>query len=286
MLAQAYQNCSDHRCKDADRREQQRKQRALLAKRGKAQRNGGYDRHRIGFEQIGSHAGHIPYVVPHVIRNNCRIARVILGNAGLDLPHQIGAHIRRLGIDAPANARKQRNGRDAQAVIKQNVWVADQIIQHPHTQKAKSRYSKACYRSSGKGDGKRTPHTVLLGGVGCAHIGAGCNIHPEKAGQNRRHCADQKRGGAQKASHHGNHSKYNRNENRQNFIFRPQKSIRAVPDCRGNLFHPLCALRLCRYLPCKYHCRKQRSEGSPSRQIIIQIHSKTLLCIRFLFLSG
>ncbi len=67
-----------------------------------AQQHGGDHRHRVGFEQVGSHAGAVADVVAHVVGNHRRVARVILGNAGFDLADQVRAHVGTLGEDAAA----------------------------------------------------------------------------------------------------------------------------------------------------------------------------------------
>ena len=62
-------------------------------------RDSGY---RVGLEEIGSHAGAVADVVADVVSDDRRVARVILGNAGLDLTYQVGADVSGLGVDAAA----------------------------------------------------------------------------------------------------------------------------------------------------------------------------------------
>ena len=50
----------------------------------------GDNRTDIRFEDIGTHAGYVPYVIPHVVSNNGRVARVVFGNAGFNFTDQIG----------------------------------------------------------------------------------------------------------------------------------------------------------------------------------------------------
>ena len=68
--------------------------------------DGGYDRTHVGLENIGPHAGHVPHVVTDVIGNHTGIARVILGNIGLHLTHQVSADVGGLGIDSASHSGK------------------------------------------------------------------------------------------------------------------------------------------------------------------------------------
>ena len=76
-----------------------------------AEQHRGNDGDRIGLEQVRRHACTVADVVTDVVCNHGRIARVIFGDAGLDLAHQVGAHIGTLGENAATQARKDRNQR-------------------------------------------------------------------------------------------------------------------------------------------------------------------------------
>ena len=56
----------------------------------------------VGLEQVGAHAGAVADVVAHVVGDGGGVAGVVLGNAGLDLADQVGAHVGGLGEDAAA----------------------------------------------------------------------------------------------------------------------------------------------------------------------------------------
>src|SRR5690606_40423839 len=49
--------------------------------------------HGVGLEQVGAHAGAVADVVAAVVGDDGRVARVVLGDARLDLAHQVGAHV-------------------------------------------------------------------------------------------------------------------------------------------------------------------------------------------------
>ena len=63
----------------------------------------------IGFEKVRTHTGHIAYVISYVICNDGGVPRVILGNPGLHLAHQIRTHIGGLCVYSSAHTRKKGN---------------------------------------------------------------------------------------------------------------------------------------------------------------------------------
>ena len=74
----------------------------------RAQSGGSQNGTAVRFVKVRTHAGHVPNVIAHVIRNGGGVAGIVLRNAGLHLPHQVGSHIRRLGENAAAHTGKQR----------------------------------------------------------------------------------------------------------------------------------------------------------------------------------
>ena len=74
----------------------------------RAQSGGSQNGTAVRFVKVRTHAGHVPNIIAHVIRNGGGVAGIVLRNAGLHLPHQVGSHIRRLGENAAAHTGKQR----------------------------------------------------------------------------------------------------------------------------------------------------------------------------------
>jgi hypothetical protein len=63
----------------------------------------------VRLEEVGAHAGHVADVVTDVVGDDGGVARVVLGDAGLDLADQVGADVGGLGVDAAARrARRAR----------------------------------------------------------------------------------------------------------------------------------------------------------------------------------
>ena len=61
----------------------------------------------VALEEVGGHAGAVTDVVADVVGDRGRVARVVLGDPLLDLAHQVGADIGRLGEDAAADPEEE-----------------------------------------------------------------------------------------------------------------------------------------------------------------------------------
>ena len=82
----------------------------------------------IRLEQVGRHAGAVADVVADVVRDHGRVARIVLGDAGLDLADEVGADVGGLREDAAAEAREDGDQRAAEGEADQGVdrrfsWV-------------------------------------------------------------------------------------------------------------------------------------------------------------------
>ena len=106
---------------DRERIDHRRNQRRRAVEEDRGEHHRGDDRHRVGLEQVGRHAGAIADVVADVVGDGRRIARIVLGNAGLDLADEVGADVRALGEDAAAETGEDRDQRGAEAERDQRV---------------------------------------------------------------------------------------------------------------------------------------------------------------------
>ena len=97
---------------------------ARILQQQAAEQHGGDDRDRIGLEQVRGHAGAVADVVADVIGDHCRVTRIVLGNAGLDLADQVGTDVGALGEYAAAQTRKNRDQRAAEGQADQRVQRA------------------------------------------------------------------------------------------------------------------------------------------------------------------
>src|SRR5271157_4710417 len=60
-----------------------------------------------GFEEVGASAGAVAYIIAHQVGDHGGVARVVLGEACLDLAHQVSAHVGGLGVDPAAQLSKE-----------------------------------------------------------------------------------------------------------------------------------------------------------------------------------
>jgi len=99
-----------------------------------AERGDGRDEQRragglgVGAEQVGPHPGDVADVVAHVVRDHRGVPRVVLGDVALHLPDEVRAHVRRLGVDAAADAPEQRHRRPAEAVARDGLVQALPVV--------------------------------------------------------------------------------------------------------------------------------------------------------------
>jgi hypothetical protein len=91
------------------------KTRPRLAEGGLAEDQRGDQRHGVRLEEVGRHAGAVADVVAHVVGDGRRVARVVLGDALLDLADEVGADVGGLGEDAAADPHEHREQRGTEA---------------------------------------------------------------------------------------------------------------------------------------------------------------------------
>src|SRR4051794_36446998 len=111
---------ADDRGDDADAADRERQRHHVYQQRrageeDRGQHHGGDRGHRIGFEQVGGHAGAITDVVADVVGDRGGVARIVFGNAGFDLADEIAADVGALGEDAAAETGKDRDQRSSEA---------------------------------------------------------------------------------------------------------------------------------------------------------------------------
>ena len=93
----------------------ERRVHADRVERRHAEDDRGDERDLVALEQVGGHAGAVADVVADVVGDRGRVARVVLGDAGLDLADEVGADVGGLGEDAAADAQEQGEQRAAEA---------------------------------------------------------------------------------------------------------------------------------------------------------------------------
>ncbi len=167
-----------------------------------AEQHGGDQRDRIGFEQVGRHAGAIADVVADVVGDDRRIARIILRNARFDLADEVGPHIGALGENAAAQTRENRDQRPAECQSDQRAQRRLRIAQHMqhakviagHAQQPQADHQHSRDGPAAEGDFERgiDAHVRRLRG---AHIGAHRDEHADVACEAREEGAHRKAAG-------------------------------------------------------------------------------------------
>ena len=190
---------------DRERVEHGGLQHRLAGEENRGEHHGGDDRHNIGFEQIGGHAGAIADIVAHIIGDRRRIAGIILGNPGFDLADEIGADISPLGENAATKTGEDRDERGTETERDQRVdrlaavrrmaeRSGENVKIHGDAKQGEARDQKPGNRARLEGEvepgGER-----LRRGLRGADIGAHRDIHADEPGRARQHRANQKSGG-------------------------------------------------------------------------------------------
>ena len=94
--------------------DRERVEREVAGRERDAEQHHGDRGDRIGLEEVGGHAGAVADVVADVVGDHGRVARVVLRDARLDLPDEVGAHVGGLREDAAAEPREDRDQRAAE----------------------------------------------------------------------------------------------------------------------------------------------------------------------------
>ncbi len=130
---------ADDRGDHADAARQQREDQVIRVEGaparylGSAQHNAQDHRGHNGdlkrLENVGGHARAVTNVVAHQVGDHGRVARIVFRQIGFDFAHKVGADIGSFGIDAAADAHKQRDQRAAKAEAEQRIRRRDTVKQ-------------------------------------------------------------------------------------------------------------------------------------------------------------
>jgi hypothetical protein len=158
-----------------------------------------HDGAHVGLEQVGAHAGHVADVVADVVGDGGGVARIVLGDARLDLAHQIGADIGRLRVDAAPDTGKQRDRRCSEAERGNHLEGAVHLepfredeVGAGNAQQSQTGNREAHHRAAAKGDRQRDrgARTRRMSGTGVG----GCRYpHTGETGRSREDRAEQVR---------------------------------------------------------------------------------------------
>ena len=228
------------------------------------ERDRGDDRAGVRLEQVGAHAGDVADVVADVVGDGGRVARVVLGDARLDLADEVGADVGGLGVDAAADAREQRDRRGAEAEGRDDLErVVDLEPRDEH--EVGARVGRAAPRPATEkpitapprnATGERLPGAVL-GGFGGAGVGHGGHGHADVPGAGREHGAEDVGDRGERGDHHGEQHRHHDHEHRDPLVLLLEERLGAVLDLGHQEDHALVAGRGRSRPPCS-------STGEPS----------------------
>ncbi len=232
---------------DGQRIDHQATDDGLAGKVDRRQNHGRNHGHRVGFEQVGGHAGAVTDVVADVVCNCCGVARVVLGNAGLNLADEIAADVRALGEDAAAETREDRDQRGAEAERDQRIDHRTGRRREAHAAgqhcvvDGNAEQRQASHQHAGDGAGAERHRQALgqglRGGLRRAHVGAHRDVHADEAGNAREHRADQEADGDQPAEQIANEQKDRHAGDGDGRVLARQIGLRTFLNGCGDLLH-------------------------------------------------
>ena len=112
--ADAREERADHGREDRHAAERERVEPEVAGRVRRAEQHHRDRRDRVRLEQVGGHAGAVADVVADVVGDHGRVARIVLGDAGLDLADEVGADVGGLREDAAAETGEHRDQRAAE----------------------------------------------------------------------------------------------------------------------------------------------------------------------------
>ena len=263
-LPGAHEEGADDRQHDAGAGDDQRQEDGVVGLRGvlrtdgrdpdRAQNHGAHDGADERFEQVRAHACYVAHVVAHQVGDRGRVARVVLGDARLDLAHQVCAHVGRLGVDAAAHAGEQGDRRGAQGEagdrIEDDVVIgaleepqaAVQPQQGAQAQGGQADHAHAHDGAAAEGDHERLVQAGAGRGRG-ADVGRGGHPHAEEACQARADGADHEgqahhpAGGLHLGVGQRQDDAHQDHEDGQDLVLAAQKGHGALADVSADLLH-------------------------------------------------
>ena len=234
----------------ADGGDDQRVDQADLAEGRLAQDQGGDERDGVGLEEVGRHAGAVADVVADVVGDGRRVARVVLGDALLDLADEVGADVGSLGEDAAADSHEHGEQRGAEAEALEDLGRLALVDEHDEgrAEQAEADREHAGHAAGAEGD----LHGLLLAAVagrrGDAHVAADRQPHAGVAGDAGEDRADDEEDAAPDALARGlrrqqeQHEEDDHGEDGEGLELPGQVRRGALLDRAGDLLHVVRAL--------------------------------------------
>ena len=156
---------------------------------------GGQDRAAVGLIEVSAHAGHVTHVVTHIVGDGSGVAGIVLGDTGLYLTDEVGAHVSGLGIDTAAHTGKQRLCRGSHSegqhgggdyhqflgTVSIDKMIQDEIP-YRNIQQAESHHRQT-HDGTGAEGKLKTGVERAAGGIGSPAGSVGGGLHSDETGQ-------------------------------------------------------------------------------------------------------
>ncbi len=255
----------------------------------RAEQHGRDQRHRVGLEQVGRHPGAVADVVADVVRDHRRIARIVLGDAGLDLADEVGADVGTLGEDAAPEPREDRDQRPAEAEPDERLERLDQRLaalpgrlQQPevagNAEQPEAHHQQAGDRAAAKRHRERLVQP-LARGLGGAHVGAHRHVHADDPGQPGQDRPDREAPGGRppQAGHEPDHDEEHQADDRDRVVLAPEIGDRALAHRPGDLAHARIALGLAQDPADRVEAVDDREDRAAEREQKCGVHRFPLI---------
>ena len=243
---------ADDRGEDRDPAEDERVQRDLageVAGEGEHAEQHHRDRgHGVGLEEVRRHAGAVADVVADVVGDHRRVARIILGDPGLDLADQVGADVGCLGEDAAAEPGEDRDQRAPEAEADERVdgLLVGVVGEHQDPEVAgdaeqgEADDQQAGDRAALEGDVERR-RDAAAGRLGDAGVGADRQVHADEPGRAGERSADHESDPGGDVLEDRDQDRERDRDDRDDHVLAVQVGLRALLDGARDLLHALVA---------------------------------------------
>ncbi len=203
----------------------------------------------VGLENVRSHAGDVADVVADVVGDDAGIARVVLGNTGLDLADEVRADVGGLGEDASADPGEEgdRRGSHGKAPDDLNVvGTADEIKKKPKPQQAERGDGQPHHRAAAEGHIERPRHVAVERRGGRSDVGLGRGLHADEPGHGGRDGAEDECAAHPHVVLEGEEDGDHQDEQRDADVLLAQIGHRTEMDRLADFLHPVVAGRFSR----------------------------------------
>ena len=267
---------ADHGGEDRDPAQRERIEPQLARREGRAEQHHRDRGHGVRLEEIRRHARAVADVVADVVGDHGRVPRVVLRDARLDLPDEVGTDVGGLREDAAAEPGEDRDERAAegepdQVVDRRIGRVLEPAGEDPvvagDPEQAEAHDEQAGDRAGAERDPERRGDT-LAARLRRADVRPHRDVHPDEAGRGRQNCPDQEadRGApaelvveAEREERHDGHERDGR-------VLLAEVRGGALLDGAGDLPHPLVPGRLLHQPPGQVQPVQDRDARTDERE--------------------